>query len=347
MTGERPAKSFVSAQQVAELAGVSRSAVSRTFTDGASVSDGTRRKVLVAAEKLGYHVNLLARSLMHDKSGIVCIVSSGLHLPYQSRMLEAITRRLQTRDNVAMVINTSGEKASVESALGQTLNYRADATIILSGAPSASLIETCVRSGQHVILMNRDDRYQGSENIFVDNRTTAQDAFQMLRRAGCENIALVSSTTGTHNIVTREAAFRAIAENAGARLAVTRLGPASYATGYETGRQLLARGSRPDAAFCVTDLLACGFMDAARTEFGLSIPDELCVVGIDDIEQASWSSYELTTFRQPIDQIVDHIVTLLDESERGLVSEPVVEFQASPVWRKSVRPNPKPTTSKQ
>ena len=70
---------------MAELAGVSRSAVSRTFTDGASVSEATRKKVLEAAEQLGYHVNHLARSLIQEHSGIVCLIGADINTPYQSR----------------------------------------------------------------------------------------------------------------------------------------------------------------------------------------------------------------------------------------------------------------------
>jgi predicted transcriptional regulator len=95
---ETKSRSFVSAQQVADLAGVSRSAVSRTFTDGASVSDATRGKVLRAAEHLGYHVNHLARSLIQEQSGIVCLIVADVATPYQSRMLDALTRRLQAID---------------------------------------------------------------------------------------------------------------------------------------------------------------------------------------------------------------------------------------------------------
>ncbi|THF54421.1 LacI family DNA-binding transcriptional regulator [Mesorhizobium composti] len=345
MSNVKTMRSFVTAQQVAAAAGVSRSAVSRTFTDGASVSEHTRRKVLEAAEQLGYHVNHLARSLIQDASGIVCVVGSDLHFPYQSMILDAMTRRLQSDNRVAMVINTSGEADSVEAALRQTLNYRADATVVLSGAPRASLIETCVRSGQHVILINREESQSGTQSVHVDNAQACREAFHMLRRAGCTDIALISSSAGTPSITMRERAFEGAATEAGMSVRTMRTGPTGYATGYEAGRQILAGSQRPDAAFCVTDLLACGFMDAARNEFGISIPDELCVVGFDDIEQAGWGSYALTTFHQPIDQMVDHIATLLDESERGIVSEPTATFQAVPVWRRSVRPNGRATTS--
>src|ERR1051325_4488054 len=101
-----PSKLFVSAQEVAERAGVSRSAVSRTFTPGASVSPETRRKVLEAAEELGYHVNQLARGLMRNESGIVCLIVSEISTPYRSALIRALTQQLQLSGKVAMLINT-------------------------------------------------------------------------------------------------------------------------------------------------------------------------------------------------------------------------------------------------
>lgn len=338
MTEPRRGRSFVSAQQVAEKAGVSRSAVSRTFTDGASVSQATRKKVMEAAEALGYHVNHLARGLIHDRSNIVSLVVANIDTPHQARMLEALTRRLQLADKVAMVINTSGEQDSVEAALRQTLHYRADATIVLSGQPAASLVETCLANGQHVILINRDDPLPGPDAISVTNGAAAREAFGMLRRAGCARIALVSSEAGTPSLVARERAFIAAAKEADVPVEISRFGPTSYASGAEIARRLLSPATRPDGVFCVTDLLACGFMDTARSEFGMTIPDDLCVVGFDDIEQAGWSAYELTTFRQPVEEIATHIVALIDSPVPSIPPQEPVRFPAEPVWRKSVRP---------
>lgn len=151
-------RAFVSADEVARLAGVSRSAVSRTFTDGASISERTRNKVLKAAETLGYHVNHLARGLSHERSNIVCLVVSDIPTPYQARMLDVTTRHLQSMGKIGMVINTTGDAESVASAMRQTLNYRADAVVVLSGTPAASLISSCVANGQRVILINRSDQ---------------------------------------------------------------------------------------------------------------------------------------------------------------------------------------------
>ncbi len=330
-------RSFVSAQMVADLAGVSRSAVSRTFTDGASVSEATRRKVLHAADSLGYHVNHLARGLIQDRSNIVCLVVSDVTTPFRARMLEILTSRLQSIDKVAMVINTGGDSDSVSTALQQALRFRADATVVLSGTPAASLVETCIASGQRVVLINRDDHLEGSENLAVDNEAAAREAVFLLRRAGCRRLAVVSSEADTPSLVARHQAFTAAAADAGAEATLVRVGPTSYASGVEAARRLFSRSNAPDGVFCVTDLLALGFMDAARHEFGLAIPRDLCVVGFDDIEQANWESYKLTTFAQPAAEMVDHIAALLSADSAEPAERRV--FAATPVWRRTVRPN--------
>ena len=329
-------KIFVSAKEVADRAGVSRSAVSRTFTPGASVSKETRRRVMEAAEELGYHVNHLARGLIQDRSNIVCLVVSDVTTPFRARMLEILTSRLQAIDKVAMVVNTGGDSESVSGALQQALRFRADATVVLSGTPAASLVETCVASGQRVVLINRDDHLEGTENLAVDNESAASEALFLLRRAGCKRLAVVSSEANTPSLVARHTAFTAAAKASGMSATLVRVGPTNYNSGVEAARRLFSRSNSPDGVFCVTDLLALGFMDAARHEFGIDVPRDLCVVGFDDIEQANWESYRLTTFRQPAAEMVDHIAALLTSG--GAVAERRV-FAASPVWRKTVRPN--------
>lgn len=330
--------SFVSAQQVAELAGVSRSAVSRTFTEGASVSDSTRQKVLNAANVLGYHVNHLARSLIQEDSRIVCVIGAEIATPYQARMLEALSRHLQGIGRIPMLINTSADSSSSEAALRQALHYRASATIVLSGAPPGSLIQTCVDSGQQVFLINRDDHIDRPETLWVDNARAAGEAFHMFRRAGCRALAVVSSTNGTPSLVAREKGFEEAARAAGLEVSVARCGPTSYASGFMAGQLLLSGSGRPDAAFCVTDLLACGFIDAARFEFEMEIPGDLCVIGFDDIDEAGWSAYALTTFRQPVEEMARHIAKRIQDARASTASATTACFQAKPIWRRTVRP---------
>ncbi|MFD1252138.1 MULTISPECIES: substrate-binding domain-containing protein [Devosia] len=332
----KPRKASVSADKVAELAGVSRSAVSRAFTDGASVSPETRAKVLAAADQLGYHVNHLARGLLWHRTGIVCLIVAGMQAPFQASIVEIITRRLQAIGKVVMVLNTSGEAEGVEAALRQTLNYRADATVVISGTPPASLVKTCLENGQRVILINRADPIKGPEFISVENRTPALEACLMLKRAGCRRVAVINSTAGTPGLEMREKTFVEAAAEHGLEVSVSRAGPTGYQTGVDSARQVLATSRRPDGVFCVTDLLALGFMDTARLEFRMNIPEDLCVIGFDDIPEAGWLGYELTTFRQPLSEIADHIVAIV-EKEDAEPGQPVV-LPTQVVWRKTVRP---------
>jgi DNA-binding LacI/PurR family transcriptional regulator len=168
-----PQKPFVSAQEVAERAGVSRSAVSRTFTPGASVSPETRRRVVEAAEALGYHVNHLARGLMRNESGIVCLIVSEMSTPYRANLIRAMTQHLQNAGKVAMLINTDRSDGSVDLALRQAIRYRADASIILSGMPDRSITQLCLKNGQRLVLINRDDDQQGPLRINLDDAEAA------------------------------------------------------------------------------------------------------------------------------------------------------------------------------
>lgn len=302
---------FASATEVARLAGVSRSAVSRTFTPGSSVSADTRRKVLAAAEVLNYHVNHLARGLSKEASRPVCILGGNLASPYQSSLLEHLTRRLNKAGRAVMVINTDDGEASAKEALQQTLNYRSTATIVLSGKPPGSLIEICLQSGQQVILINRMGQYAGADTIDIDYSTTMKEAFDQLIAAGCQHLAVVSSSARSPSMVIRETRFMQAAVDAKTDVSLIRPGSTSYQTGVLAARKLLSQSLRPDGVFCVTDLIACGFIDAARHEFGLRIPQDLCVIGFDDIEQASWLGYQLTTFSQPLAEMAQAACELL------------------------------------
>lgn len=337
---------FVSAKMVAERAGVSRSAVSRTFTDGASVSEETRRKVIEAAEALGYHVNHLARQL-RERSNIVCLIVSDLTTPVRAAMVDHLTRKLQAAGKITVVLNTESDETKVNQALKLTLHYRADATVVLSGTPSTGLVRTALANGQQVILINRDDRLEGCDNVRLDNATAAREAVFLLRRAGCQRIGILVSAARTPSLVERENSYLKAATQQGLSVLTVEADATSYRAGLEAAKRVYARSTPPDGIFCVTDLLALGFMDGARFEFGLRIPEELCVVGFDNIEQASWGAYRLTTFEQPVEKIANHVVALLTEveqlAEAGKRPDPAARaeavFEPVAVWRRSVRPH--------
>ena len=338
-------KAVVSAQDVADRAGVSRSAVSRTYTPGASVSAATRDRVMKAAAELGYHVNHLARGLVRNRSGIVCLIVSEIATPYRASLVRWLTQFLQESGKIAMLINTDRSDNSVSAALQQAINFRADASIILSGMPDRTITRQCYKHGQRIILINRDESLPGSLSINLDAEIAAQTAVMAFQRAGCRVLGFANSLAGTPSLMKREAAFIAAAEQAGLAVTVERFGTTSYESGQILAHRLLTRPQRPDAIFCVTDLVACGLMDEARHRFALRVPDDLCLMGYDNIAQVGWSSYNLTTFAQPVEKFARDavqwlITTELDDNGNTPQDEQQHDsllYQADVVWRGSVR----------
>ena len=234
-------------------------------------------------------------------------------------MLDAMTRRLQEINRVAMVINTSGDSDSVEAALRQTLNYRADATVVLSGTPPASLIHTCVNSGQHVILINRDDHLRAARTSPSTMSRAAREAFHMLHRAGCRKIAVVSSLAGTPSLVARERAFAGCGREAGLDVAVTRAGPTAYRSGFEAGAPAAQR----------LGPAGCGLLRdrSARPAASWMRPATNSACRCRRISASSASTTSSRRAGRPTTsphsgsrstQIADHICALLDETERRL-----------------------------
>ncbi|WP_406721736.1 substrate-binding domain-containing protein (plasmid) [Thioclava litoralis] len=189
----------------------------------------------------------------------------------------------------------------------------------------------------HDDLQSRRKAIAAAEPVVVQGLgLTAMDvlAEPTQGRAGCHRLALVSSAAGTPSLAGRVAGFRQAALAAGLAIEERCLGATSYQTGLEIGTELLSGATPPDGIFCVTDLLACGVLDAARRRFGLAVPEALSVIGFDDIAQAGWESYALNTFAQPTAEIVAKAVEWLTtpESDTRMVQLPV-----RMVWRKSVR----------
>ncbi|MDK1491770.1 LacI family DNA-binding transcriptional regulator [Sinorhizobium sp. 7-81] len=334
-TRDRNQGRFVSAEAVAKLAGVSRSAVSRAFTPGASIAPATLARVHAAAAALGYQVNDLARGLLANRSRLVGLVTSDADTPFRAQMIAALSRALIERSNVPAIINIGPTAGDVANASRQLLRYRAEATVFLSGSPPASLVELTRRNGQPLILVNRAET--GLDSVHCDDGDGAQQAFAALRSTGASRFAVVNRAKPSPSLAAREHAFAEYAAASGFEAKIVRTGLADYDGGKEAARLLLASGQAPDAVFCVNDLMAFGTLDHLR-DAGLRVPDDVSVIGFDDVPMAAWSSYRLTTLRQDPCRIAREVVSILDRRIAEPDSPPIsVYFPVELVVRKTVR----------
>jgi DNA-binding LacI/PurR family transcriptional regulator len=329
---------FVTAADVARRARVSRSAVSRAFTPGASVSPHTRRRVLEAADQLGYRVNRLASSLIQARSNLIGLVGTALHQPFHASLLASISAALLADGFQCMLLNPAEVDDDVGAVMARVLEYRVAAIVVMTGTPPAQIVEECLGNGVPVVLVNKLLPGLAVDTVIADHATGGRLAAEQLLAAGCRRLAVVSSAARTASLVGRIEAFRSRAAEARIKVQMWQKGAT---TGYETGREAaLALLDRHDidGVFCVTDLLALGFLDAARLEHGRRIPDDLSVIGFDDIPQAAWGAYRLTTFRQSVDDLTAAVMSAIRRrTDTPLASHELQTVPVQFVARSTVR----------
>ncbi len=169
----------VTSQQVAQLAGVSQSAVSRTFTPGASISPATREKVLKAARELGYRPNAIARSLNTARSRIIGVVISYFDNPFYSQVLEALAQKLDTL-NYHLLLFVGDREGNVDRIFDQIMQYRVDGIVLASVTLSLELSEECLAAGIPVVLFNRSEESGMASSVNSNNEAAARQIAEFL-----------------------------------------------------------------------------------------------------------------------------------------------------------------------
>ncbi len=300
----------VTLKDVAERAGVSRSAVSRTFTLGASVSERTRAKVEKAAAELGYSPNALASSLTTGRTKLIGLISNNFHNPLFLEVFDLFTRGLQDRGLRPLLVNLSDETDPANS-VRMLRQYSVDGVIVASSTLPPSFAEAFRDAG--VPVVHSFGRYTTSPHVHVvgiDNIACGRMAAETLLRHGYRRVALLGGPeTATSTQDRALGFFSALAEHPEITATV------SYATAYsfDAGRvemtKLLMSGPA-EAYFCGDDVLSIGALSAVQ-EAGLTVPDDIGLIGLNDMEMAGWQNIDLTTIRQPVGEIIEASIDLV------------------------------------
>lgn len=307
---------------VARAAGVSQSTVSRAFSPDSRISQGTRDRVLAAARQLDYEPNILARSLITQRTGIIGIVMTGISSPFYPYVLERFTQRLQQNGQQALLFSAPpGE--DIDAILPLALQYRVDGLIITSATLSSQSIEACIRSGTPVVLFNRTIEGVRVNSVSCDNEAGGRLAADLFVQAGHRNPAYITGLRNTSTNIERQRGYLGRLAELGFTAPTIAEGHYTYESGFSAAVDLLSRSDPPDAIFCANDILAMGALDAARHKLGLDVPTDVSIIGFDDIPAAGWSSYGLTTIRQQIEPMIEESLRLLS-AEPGL--PPVVRY---------------------
>ncbi|WP_421700896.1 LacI family DNA-binding transcriptional regulator [Aliiroseovarius sp.] len=321
---------------VAKLAGVHRSQVSRALSGQGRMSDETRQKVIDAARELGYRVNFLARSLQTSSSGLVGIVASRLDTPYRASQVRAAARELLANGYTPILVTLEGGEDQT-GLVERLLNYSVSGMMITSGTPPSAIIEECAQLNVPVVLINRDANMRGADGVLIDIAASGQMAFDMLREGGGTRFAVLEPRDRTYSVLGRAQAFSDACMAAGVSVDAIPTDSQDYESGLAAA-DLFVKNSGADSVFCTTDLLALGFLDGLRLAHGVRVPDDVQVVGFDDIPQAGWKSYQLSTIRQCYEAAaVDAVELILKRISDPARPHEILEIGISPRHRATTR----------
>ena len=317
-------KAQATSLDVARLAGVSQSAVSRCFTAGASVSDAMRDKVQEAARKLGYQPNAHARSLITGRSRIIGLVLSALENLFYPAVLERLAKRLQ-QDGYHLLIFI-GDNANSDDLVEEILQYNVDGIVMGATTLSSALAQRCADASIPVVLFNRvmaSGSAGAVSSVRSDNVGGGREMARFLVAGGHKRIAYIAGREDSSTNLEREQGFREGLAELGQRIYARAIGNYDVEQARQAARDLFASAAdRPDAVFVAGDLMAIVVLDTLRHDLGLAVPQDVSVVGFDNVPQAAWASYELTTFEQPVQPMVEATVALLQSYLREAQTPP-------------------------
>jgi DNA-binding LacI/PurR family transcriptional regulator len=300
------------------------------------VSTKTRKRIQDAAEALGYTPNAIARSLITRQTNIIGIVTADITIPFQPYILEKFIQKLQAIGKQVLIF-TAAPDQTVDDLLPSALQYQVDALIVTSATLFSKALYDCSRSGTAVVLFSRYMEGGFVSSVSCDNLAAGRMVADFLLDAGHHRLAYMAGDPDSSTNRDRQQGFMTqLWERGAAKPLIVENNRYTYDAGYAAALRLLKRSDPPDAIFCSSDGLALGTIDAAR-ELGIAIPDQLSVVGFDDIPMAGWNAYSLTTVRLPVEEMIDATIQLALEQISG-ASAPVAKwFPGTLIQRTSTR----------
>jgi LacI family transcriptional regulator len=298
-------KHGVTIMEVARASGVSYSTVSRVLSGYEFVKDATRNRVMEAVERLGYVANLQARSLAGGRSKIIGLLVPNLDNGYVGTIMRGIDQVLE-HANYDLILYTSHRRPGNEPVyVSAVANGLSEGLLLIAPMEPTAYVHDLRARNYPYVLIDQADATGNSCVVEATNWQGAYDATRYLTQLGHTRIAFIAGALAIHSAVDRLLGYKAALADCGIPIREEWIIEGDYQqqTAYEITKSLLqSADSRPTAIFGSNDLSAFGAMDAAR-ECGLQIPDDISIIGFDDIPQSSVVFPKLTTIRQPLEQM--------------------------------------------
>ena len=305
-TGGRPRR--ITALDVARRAGVSRSAVSRAFSRTAYIDPGKRALILKVAEEMGYRPNALAAGLMRTRSNLVAVVAGEIGNFHDAALVAQLVPALIAAGKWPIVID--GSVDAEELGAPDIFSYPLDAMIVRGGSVDETLVAACAKLNIPLVFSGCIVEADFVDSVCCLNAGGMGMAADLLVQRGRRRFGYIGGPSSWASERERFAGARARLRTAGLEFVACLSADYTFEGGSRAARDLLS-AQQLDAVICANDAMALGALTVARQEMGLAVPVDLSITGFDDIGQASWPCFNLTTLRNPVDTMVARIVDLL------------------------------------
>lgn len=330
----------VTIMDVAREAGVSYSTVSRVMNNNPHVRAEKRERVLTAMNRLGYVVNQQARSLAGGRSHVIGLLVPDVGNSYIGQIMRGVDEHLAASQYDLMLYTTHRRKMKESVYVATLTRGMTDGLLLLLPLNPEAYIEGLYRSQFPYVVIDHQGFDDFSPSVIATNWQGAFDATEYLIGLGHRRIAMITGTPELNSAKERLRGFQDAlqAHNIPLNPELMRNGDFHQTPSYTAAAELLALPEPPTAIFAASDLSAIGAIDAIRAQ-GLRIPEDISIVGFDDIPEAAWMHPGLTTVRQPLLDMGRRAVQLLFEYiESPDRSTKRIEINTELIIRESCQP---------
>jgi DNA-binding LacI/PurR family transcriptional regulator len=303
---------------VAREAQVSRVAVSRAFNPHASIRPEKRARILQVAGELNYTPDRAGRALATRRSHLVGVIVPDVCSPWESQEIDALTTALQAEGFATLLFKTRTDMRMDERLLAYVGGFNPDSVIAFAENVGPETLGRVLHRATPIYVCYPDDGggRPGAEGVAYDRLNVVQragidQAVALVIGYGCRRFAYLEGDRRSLANGTRARALRAALAERGLPEPVVMRGDFTYDTAFASTIEAFRAGDGPEAIFAANDVGAFGAIDALRFELGLGVPEDVKVVGFDDIAQAHWRSYNLTTVRVDLAERVRGLVALI------------------------------------
>lgn len=315
----------MSIQKIARLAGVSVATVSRVLNNQGSVKERNREKVLQAIQQSNYQPNLLARQLRTARSNMLLVMVSNIANPFCADVVKGIEAEAEANGYRILLCNSGSDVERSRTSLQLLSGKMVDGVITMDALASLTELKTLIGDAPWVQCAEYDDASTVS-TVGIDDKAASIYAVSHLLQRMCQRITMINHDLSYKYAQMREEGYRdALNQAALTWQNVVYASDLSYQAGIKAMASLLAQTPQPDAVFAVSDTLAAGALRAIQ-DAGLTVPDDIAVIGFDGTELTEMTSPKLSTVLQPSRQIGCRAVQLLLKQidEPGSAAEKII-----------------------